>query len=322
MPAEQTLHLVVPFAGCSGPAWPEALQKMPPASLKNLSRLLQRMTLTATDRGDAHSLSPPHERVLARYLGLVPFEGALVDGLIPWAAHHAADATGKAWAFITPCHWAMGREHATLTDPSTLALTEGESQALMAAMQPYFETEGIALHLSQPGRWLAEGEIFRDLPTASLDRVLGRNVDAWLPGAKTAPSLRRLQNEMQMLLYTHPINDQRAANGHRSVNSFWISGTGAMPQPALVARDTVTAPRALAEAAVADDWGRYADAWAVLDAGEVSQLLAHQRSGGAVRLTLCGESNSQTYESGKRGVLARFSSLLSPQPASNVLAKL
>ena len=38
-------------------------------------------------------------------------------------------------------------------------------------MQPYFETEGITLHFAAPDCWLAEGELFRHLPTASLDRM-------------------------------------------------------------------------------------------------------------------------------------------------------
>jgi hypothetical protein len=51
-------------------------------------------------------------------------------------------------------------------------------------MQPYFVDDGITIHYVPalgPSRWLAEGEVFRSLPTASLDRVLGRNVDPWLP---------------------------------------------------------------------------------------------------------------------------------------------
>ena len=327
MTAEQTPHLVVPFASCSGPGWLEAIKKMPPVSLKNLGKLLQGMRLTATDQGKAQSLSTPHERVLARCAGLVSDDAlGLIDGLIPWAAQQAGDTAGKAWAFITPCHWAMGREHATLTDPSALELEAWESQILLSAMQPYFATEGITLHLARPDRWLAEGEVFRDLPTASLDRVLGRNVDAWLPGAKTAPSLRRLQNEMQMLLYTHPINDQRASNGQRSVNSFWISGTDALGRPfSTLGKSTVNSPitpRSLAQAAFADDWGSYAAAWSELDTGVIAELLALQRGGTEVRLTLCGESHAQTYNSARRGVFSGFLSLFAPKPMTNVLEQL
>ena len=294
-------------------------------STANLARLLQRMKPLETDQGEAFTLSTPHERVLARALGLVG-PGDLVDGLIPWAAWEAAksiaDADGKAWAFITPCHWAMGREHATLSDPHTLALSASESQTLLDAMQPYFATEGITLRLAAPDRWLAEGEVFRHQPTASIDRVLGRNVDPWLPGAKTAGSLRRLQNEMQMLLYTHPFNDERAAARQLSVNSFWISGSGALGKPVAGASPELITTRTLAQAIFKDDWLAYAQAWAELDAGSIARLLARQRSGERVRLSLCGERSAQTFETAPAGIFSGFFNLLSPKSPLILLEKL
>ena len=344
-------HLVIPFAACAGPAWASAMKTLPPNSLPHLGKLLQGMKLIQTRTGDAHSLSPPHERVLAAALGL-PEATEVPDGLIPWAALAADQAgmpPGKAWAFITPCHWAMGREHATLTDPAELALTADEAHTLHAAMQPYFGTEGITLHPVTPARWLAEGEVFRTLPTASLDRVLGRNVDAWLPGntragqfsdgpplGKLAPSggsalreaksvgaiIRRLQNEMQMLLYTHPLNDARSANRQRTVNSFWISGSGALSTTMAALEDTPTTPRTLAQAVFTDDWAAYATAWAALDAGDIAQLLARQKAGEVVRLTLCGDSHAQTFESAKTGLFNQIKSLFSPMPTYSLLEQL
>ncbi|MDP3828560.1 MAG: hypothetical protein Q8Q74_18560, partial [Polaromonas sp.] len=173
-------HWVLPFAACASDDWLPAVQGMPPAAFRNFGKLLRGMKLVHTDSGDVRSLSPPHERVLARALGL-----HAPDGLIPWAAWQHLQSGGmpadKAWAFITPCHWVMGRDHATMTDPAALDLPEAESRTLLAAMQPYFETYGITLHHAAPTRWLAEGELFRDLPSASLDRVLGRNVDTCCP---------------------------------------------------------------------------------------------------------------------------------------------
>ena len=294
-------------------------------STANLARLLQRMKPLETDQGETFSLSTPHERVLARAHGLVG-QDDFVDGLIPWAAWEAAksiaNADGKAWAFITPCHWAMGREHATLSDPHTLALSASESQTLLEAMQPYFATEGITLHLAAPDRWLAEGEVFRHQPTASIDRVLGRNVDPWLPGAKTAGSLRRLQNEMQMLLYTHPLNDERAAARQLSVNSFWISGSGALGKPVAGASPELITTRTLAQAIFKDDWSAYAQAWAELDAGPIARLLARQRSGERVRLSLCGERNAQTFETAPASIFSGFFNLLSPKSPLVLLEKL
>ena len=108
MSVDSTPHLIIPFAQCSDEGW---LPSMAGLDLKNLGQLLRGMRLIDTDSGRADSLSPPHERALAKALGLA----ASADGLIPWAALEAKAAPGQGWAVVTPCHWAMGREHATLT---------------------------------------------------------------------------------------------------------------------------------------------------------------------------------------------------------------
>ncbi|MGC3987058.1 MAG: hypothetical protein QM777_21250 [Pseudorhodoferax sp.] len=97
----------------------------------------------------------------------------------------------------------------------------------MASMAPYLAEDGIVVDRWQDGRWLAHGAPFAGLATASPERVLGEeNLNAWLPAS---PLLRRLQNEMQMLLYTHPVNDAREARRQVTVNALWISGCGSWP---------------------------------------------------------------------------------------------
>jgi hypothetical protein len=291
------------------------------------------MTLIQRDDGNVHSLSTPHERVMAQALGL---GGS--DGLMAWAALEKHPATDQAWAWITPCHWAMGREHATLTDPAALGLQEDESRILLAAMQAYFETEGITLHYQAPDRWLAEGEIFRNLPSASLDRVLGRNVDGWLPGASgagksPAPAsaatsvgarkMRLLQNEMQMLLYTHPVNDQRASRDLPPVNSFWISGSGALPDNFQAAKTPeIHQARELSPAAFADNWAAYTQAWAALDADLGARLLTQQQSGQTLRLSLCGERHALSFETAAPSVWTRLAHLFKPPALLPVLEQL
>ena len=317
MPVLSIPHLVIPFARCEGDAWLAAMKGQPAGSLTNLGKLLQGMKLVNLDAGEAHSLSTPHERVLAQAKGL----DAALDGLIPWAAMEANTGIAKAWAYITPCHWAMGREHATLTDPAALELTPEDSQTLLAAMQPYFATEGITLHYAAPERYLAEGEVFRTLPTASLDRVLGRNVDPWLPPSR---AMKLLQNEMQMLLYTHPLNDERSAKRLRPVNSFWISGTGALNQPALqtLQAHKITVPRTLAKAAFKDDWADYVKAWGEIDAIGIAQLLVQQNAGHSVRITLCGERNAQTFETTAQSFFNKISHRFKTKNPLDLLSQL
>ncbi len=222
------MHLLIPYASSQAPGFDEALRLL---KLPNLERVLALFPLLYVDEGELSSFSPPHERAHARALTGIDKPPRLDDGRFPWATWHVLqqnqtfDRTA-AWAFITPCRWDVAADHIRMGNPATLNLSDADSQALLEAMRPYFAEDGIALTYDSPTRWLATGDIFRGLATASLDRVIGQSIERWIPEAKQARPLRRLQNEMQMLLYTHPVNDRRLAQGLVEVNSFWISGTG------------------------------------------------------------------------------------------------
>jgi hypothetical protein len=187
---------------------------------------------------------------------------------------------------------------------------------VLEAMRPYFAEDGISLHYISPSRWVAQSPLFDGLATASLDRVAGRNVNAWMPeGAQAAP-LRRLQNEMQMLLYTHPVNDQRQAAGLQPINSFWVSGAGALhtqnhttthAAPDMQTIDDLRQP------ALLEDWARWAAAWQHLDATLFQMLNTQTERGEAVELILCGERAAQHYRSAPVTLKSRFLSLLGQQ---------
>jgi hypothetical protein len=294
------MHLLIPFAACSEPACRPLLSGL---RLPHLTQALTRLSPQPMAHVSEEAPALPHEVALARALGL-PDAGA-----IPWAAWQAQglglDAQ-RAWAFITPCHWQIGQGRVSLDHPDALALQEDESRALLAAMQPYFEEDGISLIYEKPDRWLARGEVFRDLVSASLERVIGRDLAPWLPAS---PTLRRLQNEMQMLLYTHPVNEARSERGTVPVNSFWLSGSGALATPPVAPTTAPVMPQQLRHAALRSDWAAWRDAWQQLDATEGAALLAALSQGHTVTLTLCGERASQSFTPAPRGLLRRLTGL-------------
>ncbi len=332
------MHLLIPFANSQSPDCQAALKNL---KLPHLDKLLRKLPLTHTDTADENTLSPPHERALAAAFGITA-----ADGQIPFGAYHAAQAGQRvqpadAWAVITPCHWTVQTSHITMTHPRALSLMEGESRALLAAMQPYFAEDGIALMYDTPTRWLARGNVFAGLATASPHRVVGGHVDDWLPKAASAKLLRRLQNEMQMLLYTHPLTDARAARGLPAVNSFWVSGTGTLPpgfahssQGAESTSQAITVPNGLRDAAIQGNWPAWAQAWQQIDSTECAALLqsidmkASMKIGptSSATLTLCGERSAQTYRTGQTGLANRFlrqiRGYFGPEPSSIMLSKL
>jgi len=296
------VHLLIPFASAIAPGCTQALRTL---ALPQLEKLLARLAPLRTDAADEFTLSMPYERVLARECGL-PGD----DGRIPWAAWQVAqagrDAGDNAWARITPCHWTVGANHIDMSHPQAMHLEAGESRLLLAAMQPFFEEDGIALEYEAPTGWLAHGELFRNLATASLDRVVGRSIDGWMPRAPEARTLLRLQQEMQMLLYTHDVNDKRMRGGLLPVNSFWASGTGALPaEHAAAPPPGLQIAPGLRDSALAESWHGWAAAWQQLDAQECARLVKAADGGAPVTLTLCGERNARTWASRPGGTLLR-----------------
>ena len=309
------MHLLIPFAFASSEGCAQAFRQL---KLPALQALLHRLTPQNPDSGDEFSLTPPHERALAQALGL---NGD--DGRLPWAALQARSTEG-AWAFVSPCHWQIGALHIAMHHAPLPQFSADESQALLAAMQPYFAEDGITLRYEQAQRWLAQGEIFRELATASLDRVAGRRVDGWMPEAARASSLRRLQSEMQMLLYTHPVNDSRNQQGLLPVNSFWLHGSGELP--ALPKLPAGTSPPQVAtdlrEPALAEDWSSWAQAWQALDAGAVAALGAELAAGRPAMLTLCGERQAQSWVAQPQAFWQTIMNKIRPQPLSSLIEKL
>ena len=295
-------HFLIPFAAPGSEAGRAALKGL---TLPQLETLLARLTVTHTDIGDAHALTPSHERELARQWGL-----PLHDGLLPWAALQAREEgrplLDQAWARVTPCHWQIGREHIEMLHPQTLDLSTEESHGLLHAMAPYFAQDGITLIYNAPTLWLAHGSLFEDLPTASLDRVVGREVGPWLPQGPHGQTLKRLQSEMQMLLYTHPINEAREAAGALTVNSFWLSSTGRLPEGALERPTGLTVMHYLRDAAMLGDWAGWVDAWKQFDDQVCPRLLTQLDKGHRVILTLCGEVACKTWDTRPESLLRQW----------------
>jgi hypothetical protein len=157
------------------------------------------------------------------------------------------------------------------------------------------------------------------LPTASLDRVIGRNVDAWLGTAPALQAIRRLQSEVQMLLYTHPLNDARLARGQLPVNSFWLSGCGPAQAPS---GPEPTSDERLREPALADDWSAWCKAWKTLDAGPIADLRQRAESGAALRLTLCGERAWAAFEPARPSLMQRLRQRFQPVQPQRLLETL
>lgn len=273
------MHLILPCAATA--QWPASA--LTALQLPHLHQLLVGMQPSARlhEADDAHPLMP-HEQVEAQARGWPSV------GPWPWAALASSQTVAQAW--LTPCHWQVGMDQVVMRDPHKLQLSDEESQALLQAMQPYLAEDGLQVRWHSALLWHAQGEVLEGLAPASLARVSGQNVRPWIMDGSLPGALRRLQSEMQMLLYHHPVNEAREARGQPTVNSFWLHGAG-RPQAA-PASDSVQCLDSLSEAARQGDLAAWQTAWTRLDREVLAPLAAQT---GPLSLTLCSDTAAHTY---------------------------
>lgn len=283
---------LLPYAQAPDATWLQALQGL---RLPLLTRLLAGARAGHAEVQPPTAWSTAHETALAQLLGW-----PACDGAYPWASYERAAQGGGAWVHL--CHWQMGQSSAHLADPSALQLSPEHSQALLTRMAPYFMEDGLQLQFcpERPDRWWAHGEVFKDVRSVSLERMMGQNLGgAWLQEVAQAlpAALRRLQSEMQMLLYQDPVNEQRAHSGQPPVNALWFSGCGALsptcPTPTATA-EAVHCERHLQAAALQGDRALWLAQWQTLDATVFPAILAQVDAGTPYRLVLTGRDSWQS----------------------------
>jgi hypothetical protein len=227
------ITLVLPFALPIPEFAPDLVRALQaPALSALLSRTSSHARLPANDAVRAL----PHEQWLARELGLA-------NGGRPAfaaAAMHAAGVEASieplsgTWFIVNPIHIEIARTHLMMGDLRNLGLKEPESRALFETALPYFEEAGHALVYGDAGTWFMRADDWAGLDTATPDAALGMDLTDWMPVGERAAAFRRLQNEVQILWHTHPVNAAREARRLPPVNAFWAWGAadaGKLPSP-------------------------------------------------------------------------------------------
>lgn len=130
------------------------------------------------------------------------------------------------WLRADPVHVLLNRNKLILRDD--LTLTADEAQALCNALAAHFG-DTLAPRPMQPDRWymrLAEDPCISTTPPS---QAMGKPIDPLLPQGTGAMHWRKLLNEAQMLLFSHPVNQSRESRGQPTVNSLWLWGGGTLP---------------------------------------------------------------------------------------------
>ncbi|HKU00500.1 MAG TPA: regulator [Paraburkholderia sp.] len=235
------LHLLVPFALPSAAAASTALAGL---EYPALSKLVARASVDEQVIGEDFQRTLPHERWVARAFGAAAPQvatstagtSAAADDeapLAPWMLLADGGTPGDAtWACVQPVHVRIAHDHLVLIDPASLELADADAAALYAVARPLIEELGVRIEAPTPQRWYLSSEQFGTLAGASPLRASGRNIEIWLPheahSGQRSRAWMKVQNEVQMAWFEHPVNEAREARGLPAVNSIWFHAQGVL----------------------------------------------------------------------------------------------
>lgn len=137
------------------------------------------------------------------------------DGITPGAA---------CWLRADPVHLHIG--HDQMTMQPLAAVSPEDAARLCESLNRHFAADGLQFMAPNPQRWYLRLEREPMITTRSLSEAAGRDVRGFRPEGAEALRWDGLLNEIQMVLFQHPVNSAREERGELMVNSLWLWGGG------------------------------------------------------------------------------------------------
>lgn len=144
-----------------------------------------------------------------------------------WAGE-SGESDSAYWLCADPVHLILQRDSFSLSESVPLAVRPQDSQALIASLNQHFTADGLQFHIGGSGCWYLRLETPPAISTSLPEAAIGRDISAYMPQGVEAVKWNRLLNELQMLLFEHPVNLAREARGELAINSVWLSGGGVL----------------------------------------------------------------------------------------------
>jgi hypothetical protein len=127
------------------------------------------------------------------------------------------------WVFAHPVHLLLARDYFVLPEPAPLLVSSDEANAVVESLNQHFSTQGMCFYV-QENQWLLGLDFDPKISTTWLKNALNQDVTPYLPQGEGTLAWAKISNEIQMLLFSHPVNAAREVRGELPINSLWFDG--------------------------------------------------------------------------------------------------
>ena len=134
------------------------------------------------------------------------------------------------WLRADPVHLRIEQNHILLADNQAFNISIKESKQLTDSLNQHFASRDLEFLLMDHDRWYINLTKTPDMETCELSHITGKNINDFLPSGRDSQFWHNIFNEIQMLLYEHPVNLDRIARKELPINSVWFWGGGVIPK--------------------------------------------------------------------------------------------
>jgi hypothetical protein len=130
------------------------------------------------------------------------------------------------WLLAEPVNMATQSKTLKLFPARFLGLTADECGQFVEALNGHFSARGLTFFAAVADRWYVRCAHDEIPVTAPVDQARLGSMLECQPQSHGKINWRAIQNEIQMLFHTHPVNAAREADGRPRVDGVWFWGGG------------------------------------------------------------------------------------------------
>ena len=128
------------------------------------------------------------------------------------------------WLRADPVHLRLQRDQMLLLPCGEISADEAGQ--MCASLNEHFAGHGMEFFAPHSQRWYVQLDRLPRIHTKPLSQVIGGDVRGALPTGDEAANWHQVFNEIQMLLFSHPLNEFRETRVALPINSLWLWGGG------------------------------------------------------------------------------------------------
>lgn len=186
-----------------------------------LAMLLSRYNSLMCKRFDDFSPQQPYEIWLSKWLNKQP-NAQHYTFLQQRAYSLNVNLNPGHWFIVNPIHLHIAQNHLVLTDYRQLNLSEQDSSQLFEKAKGLCNEINVELVYGNAANWFLRADKWADFITSTPDAACGHNIEIWSAKGTQELAWRKLQNEIQMEWFIHPVQQQREERGEKVVNGLWM----------------------------------------------------------------------------------------------------